>query len=110
MYLCHDLIWVKNTLLLSEYQDCPLAKICFGALLSQFKRYNAKMTALLMRFFNRFFKFHQEFDHLIVSPKRREGFEMMNIALGGHSNLVTRLRISVGLTFSGLTCNFSVHS
>ena len=59
-----------------------------------------QVQSINTRFFNRFFKFYHEFDHLIVSPKRRVGFEMMNIALGGHSNLVTRLRISVGLTFS----------
>jgi len=31
---------------------------------------------------------------------------MMNIALGGHSNLVVRPRISVGLTFSGFSRTF----
>ena len=37
------------------------------------------------------------------------GFEMMNIALGGHSNLVSRLRISMGLTFSGFSRTFTQH-
>jgi len=31
----------------------------------------------------------------------------MNIAMGGHSNLVTRLHISVGLTFSGFSRTFT---
>ena len=66
-----------------------------------------QVQSINTRFFNRFFKFYHEFEHLIVSPKRRVGFEMMNIALGGHSNLVTRLHISVGLTFSGFSRTFT---
>ena len=34
---------------------------------------------------------------------------MMNIALGGHSNLVTGLCRSVGLTYSGFSRTFTQH-
>ena len=34
---------------------------------------------------------------------------MMNIALGGHSNLVTGLCRSVGLTYSGFSGTFTQH-
>ena len=48
------------------------------------------------RYFNRFDKFHQDFDNIIFGVKRGSRYSMMNIALGGHSNLVTGLCRSVG--------------
>lgn len=61
------------------------------------------------RYFLKSDKFHHDFDHLIFSVKRAVGSDKMNIALGGHSNLVTRLRSSVGLTYSGFSRTYTQH-
>ena len=57
------------------------------------------------RYFSRFDKFHHEFDKIIFGLR----YSMMNIALGGHSNLVTGLCRSVGLTYSGFSRTFAQH-
>ena len=61
------------------------------------------------RYFSRFDKFHHEFDNIIFGVKRGSRYSMMNIALGGHSNLVTGLCRSVGLTYSGFSGTFTQH-
>ena len=60
-------------------------------------------------YFSRFDKFHHEFNNIIFGVKRCLTYSMMNIALGGHSNLVTGLCRSVGLTYSGFSRTFTQH-
>ena len=65
------------------------------------------------RYFSRFNKFHHEFDNIILYYNIYiiigSRYSMMNIALGGHSNLVSGLCRSVGLTYSGFSGTFTQH-
>ena len=61
------------------------------------------------RYFSSFNKFHYEFDNIIFGVKIGSRYSMMNIALGEHSNLVTGLCRSVGLTYSGFSGTFTQH-